>query len=155
MNDLSNGTFTVHLRGHYTVNGQRIICPHCDTDTGLTYYARPVDAEAMVSCLCGYDWFDERITGETVHDLYLALTGQPTRTTTVTGDGHQYPRERCAVCAALETEVKELGVLAAAADGTEQQELRARLTASLGAWCTHLAETHFGDPNRPDHEEAR
>jgi len=149
VSDLSNDRFTVHLRGHYDVNGQHVACPHCGTDTGLTYHARPVDAEAMVTCPCGYDWWDERITGETVHDLHLALTGQPTRTTSLRIDGRDIPREPCTACKAIRTEIDELSMLAAAADGTEQQELRARLTASLGAWAGHLAEVHCGAPSNP------
>jgi hypothetical protein len=137
-------TFTVYLRGRYDINSQRITCPHCGTDEGFTYYARPINAEALVTCPCGYDWRDKRITGETVHDLYLALTGQPTRTTTVTADGEDFPREPCRECAALKAETTELGLLASAAEDTEREELQARLMASLGAQCQHLADAHLG-----------
>lgn len=141
---MTDDRFTVILRGSYDVNGHRIVCPHCHAQAGLVYKARPVDTDTMVMCACGYDWWDERITGETLHDLHLALTGQPTRTTTVHGDGHAYPREECGECAAVKTELRELGVLASAADGDDRAELGARSAALLGAWCGHLAHTHLG-----------
>jgi len=143
---VTDDRFSVHLTGHYDVNGSRIACPNCGADRGLTYYALLVNAEALVSCTfgCGNDWWDKRITGETLYDLYLALTGQPTLTTTVWSGDTECPREPCGECTAIKTELAELGVLASAADGNERAALGARSAALLGAWCGHLADTHLG-----------
>lgn len=143
----TKGIFRVHIQGHYDLEDQRIACPNCGTDRGLTFYARPVDTEAMVMCTfgCGYDWWDQRISGEVVHDMFLAHTGQPTRTTTIRIDGEPVPREPCGECEAIKTELNELGALASAADGDERKAMGARMAALLGAWCGHLAEAHLGE----------
>jgi hypothetical protein len=132
-------TFTVLMRGHLDIDEHRIACPHCAADQGLRFRAQTVDSEAMVSCSCGYDWWDERISGEAVHDLFLALTGHPTRTTTVRNGDEVCPREQCSECEAFQAESKELGLFAAAATGAEREVLGARCRAVLAAWVEHLA----------------